>query len=130
MSTKTITPKELYDLHQQGTPIDLIDVRTPVEFREIHATPARNVPLDSLDPHTVMNGRNGGAEEPLYVICRSGVASVQSMRSVRRGRVHRMSSMLKGARSPGKHQGYPSFAGKKASRSNDKFALPQAYWCL
>ncbi|QEG33830.1 rhodanese-like domain-containing protein [Bythopirellula goksoeyrii] len=72
MSYKTISPEELHDLYQQGAPIDLIDVRTPVEFREIHATPARNVPLDSLDPHMVVNGRNGNAEKPLYVICRSG----------------------------------------------------------
>lgn len=72
MKLKTITPKELHDVHQQGTRIDLIDVRTPVEFREIHATLARNAPLDSLDPHAVMNERNGNAEEPLYVICRSG----------------------------------------------------------
>jgi rhodanese-related sulfurtransferase len=72
MNDKTIAPKELHDLQRQSARVDLIDVRTPVEFREIHATRARNTPLDSLDPHAVMRERNGAAAEPLYVICRSG----------------------------------------------------------
>ena len=55
-----------------GKPIDLIDVRTPVEFREVHVEFARNVPLDRLDPAAVMQARNGSPDEPLYVICRSG----------------------------------------------------------
>ena len=35
---------------QAGEPIDLLDVRTPVEYREVHAVGARLVPLDRLDP--------------------------------------------------------------------------------
>lgn len=72
MTTKTITPKELDALHQQGEAIDLVDVRTPVEFREVHAAYARNIPLDAFDPNTVMSNRNGSSDKPLYVICRSG----------------------------------------------------------
>jgi rhodanese-related sulfurtransferase len=68
----TITPNRLAEKHQSGRPVDLIDVRTPVEFREVHVHGARNIPLDQLDPKAVMNGRNGQANEPLYVICRSG----------------------------------------------------------
>jgi rhodanese-related sulfurtransferase len=51
--------------------VDVIDVRTPVEFRAMHMVGARNVPLDSLDPHVVMEQRNG-ANDPLYLICQSG----------------------------------------------------------
>jgi rhodanese-related sulfurtransferase len=68
----TISPKELEELRRQGKPVDLIDVRTPVEFREVHAEVARLVPLDSLDPKAVMDARGGSGEEPLYVICRTG----------------------------------------------------------
>jgi rhodanese-related sulfurtransferase len=50
----------------------LIDVRTPAEYREIHAEPARLVPLDSLDPDAVMRDRSGVEGDPLYTICRSG----------------------------------------------------------
>jgi rhodanese-related sulfurtransferase len=36
--------------------VDLIDVRTPVEFREVHATIASNVPLETLDAGAVLAG--------------------------------------------------------------------------
>ena len=49
MSANTITPKQLAELASAGTTIELIDVRTPVEFREIHVGFARNVPLDQFD---------------------------------------------------------------------------------
>ena len=44
-----ITPQELAELCKDGKKIDLIDVRTPVEYREAHVEIARNVPLDQLD---------------------------------------------------------------------------------
>src|SRR5262249_17392897 len=71
MSATTIGPQELAELCKSGR-IDLIDVRTPVEYRELHVAVARNVPLDKLDPVAVMQTRNGSKDEPLYVICRSG----------------------------------------------------------
>lgn len=69
-----ITPKQVAELQERGG-VDIIDVRTPVEFREVHAETARNIPLDSLDPQAVMEQRNGTANQPLYVICRSGSRS-------------------------------------------------------
>ena len=50
----------------------MIDVRSPVEYREIHAEPARLVPLDSLDPDAIMRARSGSEGDPLYTICRTG----------------------------------------------------------
>ena len=47
--SKQVAPKHVADCHQQE-PVRLIDVRTPVEFREVHAEMALNVPLDSLAP--------------------------------------------------------------------------------
>ena len=72
MSVRTITPKEFEDQRRLGRHVDLIDVRTPVEYREVHAEAARSVPLDRLDPRAVMEARNGTKEETLYMICRSG----------------------------------------------------------
>jgi rhodanese-related sulfurtransferase len=72
MSVASIKPQELTVLANSGRELELIDVRTPVEFREIHVGIARNVPLDQLDPATVLKSRSCGANEPLYVICRSG----------------------------------------------------------
>jgi rhodanese-related sulfurtransferase len=68
----TISPKELADKHRTGEPVDLIDVRTPVEFREVHVAFARNVPLDRLDPKELIAPCDGSSGRPLYFICRSG----------------------------------------------------------
>jgi rhodanese-related sulfurtransferase len=72
MSVPSITPRELEELRRQGRPVDLIDVRTPAEYRAVHAEPARSVPLDALDPRAVMEARDDTRDEPLYTICRSG----------------------------------------------------------
>ena len=50
MSAQSVTPSELHALIASGQPVQLIDVRTPVEFREVHAVGARSVPLDRLGP--------------------------------------------------------------------------------
>jgi rhodanese-related sulfurtransferase len=71
VSVTTISPRQLADLCKNGQ-VDLIDVRTPVKFWELHATHARNVPLNRLDPVAVMQARNGSKDEPLCLICRSG----------------------------------------------------------
>lgn len=72
MRHSTIMPHRLAELYLSGATVDLIDVRTPVEFREVHLEVARNVPLDQLAPSAVMQDRNGSQDLPLYVICRSG----------------------------------------------------------
>jgi rhodanese-related sulfurtransferase len=71
MSVTTINPRQLADLCKNGQ-VELIDVRTPVEYRELHVAAARNVPLDRLDPAAVVETRHGSKDEPLYLICRSG----------------------------------------------------------
>src|SRR6516164_8220571 len=72
MTVTSISPRQLADLCKTNNEIDLVDVRTPVEYRELHASEARNVPLERLDPEALMRGRRGSPDEPLYVICRSG----------------------------------------------------------
>ena len=77
MTFATISAKELHDQIARGVAIELIDVRTPVEFREVHVTFARNIPLDQLDAAKVASGRNGSTG-PLYMICRSGSRGKQA----------------------------------------------------
>lgn len=76
---QTIDAKQLAEKQKQGR-IELIDVRTPVEFREVHAEGARNVPLDTLDPKQICAGRNGGSDEPIYIICRSGARGEKAIK--------------------------------------------------
>ena len=78
MNVSTMSPRKLAELCSAGTKIDLIDVRTPVEFREVHVEIARNVPLDQLDPAAIMQAHDGSAQEPLYVLCRSGSRGQQA----------------------------------------------------
>jgi rhodanese-related sulfurtransferase len=76
--TTTISPRELAEIHASGKKVELLDVRTPVEFREIHIGFARNMPLDRFDAQKLSAERNGSAGDPLYVICRSGNRSKQA----------------------------------------------------
>lgn len=81
-SQQAITVQELHQQHLAGEPIELIDVRTPVEFREIHVPFARNLPLDQLKPTELAEARPDG-ERPLFVICRSGSRGQQACDKLR-----------------------------------------------
>jgi rhodanese-related sulfurtransferase len=72
VSIGTISPSALFKRRQAGQSCDLIDVRSPGEFREVHVEFARNVPLDQLDPDSEIRLRNGNSGEPLYVVCQLG----------------------------------------------------------
>lgn len=50
----------------------LIDVRTPAEFEEVHATGAVNLPLDRLTPEAVRRAVFFQGDQPFYILCRSG----------------------------------------------------------
>ncbi len=67
----TISVSDLNALVRSGQVIELIDVRTPDEYREVHAELAVNVPLDTFDAAAVVKSRKA-AGQPLYMICRSG----------------------------------------------------------
>lgn len=65
---KTISPLDLNKLFAAQPGLALVDVRTPVEFAEVHVPQARNVPLDQLQPGAVPVAKN----QPVYLLCRSG----------------------------------------------------------
>ncbi|MCE9528857.1 MAG: rhodanese-like domain-containing protein [Planctomycetales bacterium] len=68
---KTITPAALAQQKMADKTVQLIDVRTPVEYREAHVEFAENLPLNELDVAKLAAERRE-LKEPLYVICRSG----------------------------------------------------------
>lgn len=65
---KTIAPAELQKIlaAQPATPV--LDVRTPMEFAEVHVPSAQNIPLDELKPDSLSMPK----DQPVYVVCRSG----------------------------------------------------------
>jgi rhodanese-related sulfurtransferase len=73
--TRTIEPRQLEELHRRESRVELIDVRTPAEYREVHVDFARNVPLEQLDPAALRKSHVDGS---LYVICKSGSRSAHA----------------------------------------------------
>lgn len=78
MAIKTITPAELAVLLSEDATVDLIDVRTPMEYAGVHIESARNIPLSELDPEALKRERNGSGESPMYVVCQSGSRARQA----------------------------------------------------
>jgi rhodanese-related sulfurtransferase len=68
---KTITVQELFTVSQRQ-PVELVDVRTLEEFREVRAAIARHVPMHTIEPHTLMRTRTLPSSEPIYFICHLG----------------------------------------------------------
>ncbi len=58
---RTIRPEQLHQIHASGKAVELIDVRTPAEYRSAHASIARLEPLETLDPASIVSTRALGA---------------------------------------------------------------------
>jgi rhodanese-related sulfurtransferase len=65
---KTISPAELQKILTAQPNLPLLDVRTPVEFAEVHVPQARSIPLDELKPGSLSLPK----DQPVYLLCRSG----------------------------------------------------------
>ena len=65
---KTITPLELQKLLATQPSAAVVDVRTPVEFAEVHVPQAQSIPLDELRPEALALPK----DQPVYLLCRSG----------------------------------------------------------
>ena len=113
MAVTTISPKELAARRERGDVCDLIDVRTPVEFREVHVAFARNERLDRLDPQALISSRNGASQQPLYVICRSGNRANQACEKILAAGFTNIVS-VEGGTLAWEQAGLPVTRGKKA----------------
>ncbi len=109
MNRVSITAEELHRQAEGGDVITLIDVRTPIEFRESHIPFARNVPLnrvESASPET-FNG-NG----PVYVACTAGPRAAKAcQRLASRGIGNAV--LVEGGLNSWTAAGYPVTRGKK-----------------
>jgi rhodanese-related sulfurtransferase len=112
MTLSTITPKQLHDEIRSGKKINLIDVRTPVEFREVHVSCAKNVPLDRISAAQHSEIPNDAAA-PTYVICKSGGRSKQACDKLVAGGYKNIIN-VEGGTSACEQAGLPVVRGKKA----------------
>jgi rhodanese-related sulfurtransferase len=69
---KTIAPAELQALLATEPDLPVLDVRTPMEYAEVHVPQARNVPLDALAPRELFETGILPKERPIYILCRTG----------------------------------------------------------
>jgi rhodanese-related sulfurtransferase len=69
---KTIAPTQLHRLLTTQPDLALLDVRTPVEYAELHVPRTNNVPLDSLTPQELVASGQLSKTEPVYIFCRTG----------------------------------------------------------
>jgi rhodanese-related sulfurtransferase len=69
---KTISPLELQKLLVAQPNLPLLDVRTPVEFAEVHVPQARSIPLDEVNPKKLAGSGQIRKDQPVYLLCRSG----------------------------------------------------------
>ena len=112
MPVTTISPQQLFARQQADDSVELIDVRTPVEYREVHVSFARNVPLDQLNASQVSAGR-GNSAKPLYVICRSGSRGKQACEQLQAAGYTNVLN-VEGGTQAWDQAGLPVVRGKKA----------------
>ena len=75
---KTIRPTDLQELLMREPALALVDVRTPVEFAEVHVPTARNEPLDRFNPKELVASGTITADKPTYLLCRSGARATKA----------------------------------------------------
>jgi rhodanese-related sulfurtransferase len=71
----TIAPADLHRILGADASCALLDVRTPVEFAEVHLPQAHNEPLDALNPAGLEATGRISKEKPVYIVCRTEVRS-------------------------------------------------------
>lgn len=72
MTIDSILAVELQKRLADGEPVAVIDVRTPVEYDEVHARSAVNIPLDRVTKETLAAAGCVECGRAVYLLCRSG----------------------------------------------------------
>lgn len=125
----TTTPKSLGNLIKNGQTVQLIDVRTSAEYRECHAISAQNIPLNSLDPKTIVESKKGSKETPLYIICQSGNRAKKACEKFNMIGHHHVVN-VEGGTKAWQEEGLPVVRGKKFFHLRGKFELLPGPLCL
>ena len=109
--SRTVTPHQLHQALAAEPGLALIDVRTPVEFREVHVAEARNLPLDRLTPAVADGVRKGDGD--LYLVCHTGSRARQAGEQLQRDGIERV-VIVEGGTQAWVEAGLPVVRGKQA----------------
>lgn len=88
----------------------LLDVRTPAEFRALHAEGAVNLPLDQISPEAVQ--QLIGEEKKIFIICQGGNRSVAACGKLSGKRFNNLIN-VEGGTNAWKADGLPVVQGKQ-----------------
>ena len=89
-----VTCKEYFEIRSQGQPHVLLDVRVERQF-ELCALPgAVNIPLEQLPRQFERLAALSGGTNPVFVICRRGVASVEAVNMVHRSQQDELTQQI------------------------------------
>lgn len=83
MTIDSISTEELQKRLLSGDPVALIDVRTPIEYDEVHAAAAVNIPLDHVSKETLASAGCADCDQPVYLMCRSGQRATKAAEKLR-----------------------------------------------
>ena len=119
MSYEVIDPGKAAQILTNEQDVVLVDVRSPVEYRELHAEGAELVPLPTLNPESeaarlAEKGRNG-----VVVICQRGSRSKEAAEKLDKaglGKLH----VVEGGTLAWAEAGLPVVRGKKARFSVER----------
>jgi rhodanese-related sulfurtransferase len=72
MSHSTITAAELSRALSAAPALAVLDVRSPAEFAQVHAVPARNLALGDITAESLAAAGHTNTAAPVYLLCQSG----------------------------------------------------------
>lgn len=72
MSHTAITAAELSRALAASPALTVLDVRSPAEFAQVHAVPARNLALGDLSSVSLASAGHTDPDAPVYLLCQSG----------------------------------------------------------
>ena len=67
-----VTPREACEIAAKNAKAILLDVRTPAEFGGVHASGARNIPLDSIQTTALEGSSPLPKDATLCILCEKG----------------------------------------------------------
>ena len=110
--TDSISAGHLSELLATRSNSKVIDVRTPVEYREVHIGAARNLPLDRIDSLAAELSQSS-ATEPTYIVCKSGTRAQQACSRLAAAGCQNL-VLVEGGTDAWVQAGLPVVRGKKA----------------
>jgi rhodanese-related sulfurtransferase len=106
MSATTISITQMQSIFGKAPEPNIVDVRTPAEFDRVHATGARLMPLDRLDPAGL-----AGGEQPIYLICQSGARAAKAWEKLQTAGISN-AAVIEGGTAAWEAAGLPVVRGK------------------